>query len=227
MANTIRDAGRETFWRRTLAGHEKSGLTVREFCRQERLRESAFYFWRRTIRDRGLQHSGRTRRVAKRPGRKPPAFVPLVLGGVAAAAGIALELRGGRTLRLSESFPPERLAGLILGVRSANPSGRAHSAAEYARLKDFYRQAEEYGAGGIKRLENGRFRFYGEMKPARTPGEMAGLTKVREWDPVTGNTRTWFETLDQQGVVRQVRPETGGPKVHYVFDADGNYVGTR
>ena len=56
---------------------------------------------------------------------------------------------------------------------------------------------------------------------------MAGARLVREWDPVTCNTRTWYETVDHQGVIRSVRPETGGPKVHYIFDAEGNYVGTR
>jgi len=112
-------------------------------------------------------------------------------------------------------------------VRSANPTGPAHSAAEYGRLTEFYRQAEEYGTGGISQLENGRFRFYGELDPADVPGKMVGRVKVREWDPATGNQRTWFETSDSQGTVRIVRPETGGPKVHYIFDAQGNYVGTR
>jgi hypothetical protein len=41
---------------------------------------------------------------------------------------------------------------------------------------------------------------------------MIGRQLVREWDPVSGNTCTWLETLDQQGVVRIVRPETGGTK---------------
>ena len=72
MANTIRDPGREAFWRQTLANFRKSGLSVREFCRREKLHESAFYFWRRTIKERG----------PKQRGRKPPAFVPLVLGDV-------------------------------------------------------------------------------------------------------------------------------------------------
>ena len=32
-------------------------------------------------------------------------------------------------------------------------SGEAHSAAQFNRLTQFYRQAEEYGAAGIKQLE--------------------------------------------------------------------------
>ncbi len=111
-----------------------------------------------------------------------------------------------------------------VAVRSANGTA---DAAQGAKLTEFYRQAERYGAGGTNLLENGRYRFYGELKPAGTTGEMAGARLVREWNPTTGATRTWYETLDQQGVIRSVRPEVGGPKVHYIFDAQGNYVETR
>jgi hypothetical protein len=108
MANTSRDSGREAFWRQSLVKFRKSGLSVREFCRREKLHESAFYFWRRTIKQRGVKPSR----------RKPPAFLPLVLGDVHATAGITLELRGGRSLRLSESFPVERLAALVLALEA-------------------------------------------------------------------------------------------------------------
>ncbi len=109
MANTNRDAGREAFWRQTLANFRKSRLSVREFCRREKLHESAFYAWRRTIRERGPRQRG----------RRPPAFVPLVLGQARAAADITLELRGGRSLRLNESFPVDRLATLVLALEAA------------------------------------------------------------------------------------------------------------
>ena len=102
MANTSRDPKREKVWRQIVTKQAKSGLTVRQFCQREGLHESAFYFWRRTIQERG----------PKRCTRKQPTFVPLVLGDVHTAASITLELRGGRTLRLSESFPVERLATL-------------------------------------------------------------------------------------------------------------------
>ena len=109
MANTKRDAGREACWRQTLARHKRSGLTVREFCRREMLHESAFYAWRRIIKERGPRQTG----------RKPPAFVPLLLGNVTPPAGVTLELRGGRSLRLSESYPVDRLASLVLALEAA------------------------------------------------------------------------------------------------------------
>lgn len=79
----------------------------------------------------------------------------------------------------------------------------------------------------MKELQNGKTRYYGETIPAKTQGEMAGRRTVREWDPATGNKRTWHETLDHDGNVRQVRPEfNDGSKTHYTFDKNGNYTGS-
>lgn len=88
-------------------------------------------------------------------------------------------------------------------------------------------QLEKYGTQGFTELESGGIRYFGNLKLARTPGEMAGTRVVREWNPATGAKQTWLETLDHNGTVRIVRPETGGPKVHYIYDANGNFVGTR
>jgi hypothetical protein len=35
-----------------------------------------------------------------------------------------------------------------------------------------------------------------------------------------------MESLDHSGNVRVVRPETGGPKIHYRFDEAGNFMET-
>jgi hypothetical protein len=111
MANKQRNSKRESFWRATLARQAKSELTVRAFCRYEKLHDSAFYFWRRTIAERDAQGS-----VAA-----APAFVPVVLSGqsMASPAEIKVDLRGGRTLRLSESIAVERLAAIVLALESA------------------------------------------------------------------------------------------------------------
>ena len=110
MANTQQDSGRERFWRAAVARQAESRLTVRAFCRQEKLRETAFYFWRRTIAERD----------AKRNITATSAFVPVVLSDrrMASAAEITIELRGGRTLRLSESTPPDRLAAIVLALET-------------------------------------------------------------------------------------------------------------
>ncbi len=56
---------------------------------------------------------------------------------------------------------------------------------------------------------------------------MLGRRLVREWNPANGRMRTWHETIDRSGRVRIVRPVSGGPKIHYLFDKEGNYVGKR
>lgn len=81
--------------------------------------------------------------------------------------------------------------------------------------REFLDQAARYGMGGVRELPDGRVRFYGEIVEARTPGEMFGRRLVREWDPRTGATRIWHETVDHLGNIRIVRPDvdvTGGKR---------------
>ncbi len=153
-------------------------------------------------------------------------------GGVGLAANVAetgIAFNNGEIsaneAALSMSLNARGISGgrsLVAIDRSAIP---ASSAAQGARLGDHLRQLEKYGSQGFKELENGRFRYFGDVAPANTPGEMVGRRLVREWDPASGVTRTWHETLDAAGNVRQVRPQTSGAKVHYQFDADGKYIG--
>lgn len=65
----------------------------------------------------------------------------------------------------------------------------------------------------------------GNLSPAAKEGDMVERRLVREWDPASGSTRTWHETIDSSGNIRIVRPETGGTKTHYYFDEYGNYGG--
>jgi len=53
---------------------------------------------------------------------------------------------------------------------------------------------------------------------------MAGRRMVREWDPATGMKRTWHETVDHFGRVRQVRILKDGQKVHYMFNEFGKFI---
>ena len=104
-------------------------------------------------------------------------------------------------------------------------SNPAHNAAQYDKLKTYYQQAEKYGTGSINELPDGRFRFYEEIKQARTQGEMAGVRHVREWNPQTGAKRDWYEALDHLGNIRQVRPSpdiTGGLQLPVYFPFASN-----
>lgn len=102
----------------------------------------------------------------------------------------------------------------------------ASSSFQKQQLREHLRQIQEYGPA--HELPDGRIRYYGDVQASTKPGEMAGRRVVREWNPETGAKRTWHETIDHEGRVRQVRPDeklTGDKKVHYRFDRDGNYIG--
>ncbi|MCF8018622.1 MAG: hypothetical protein K9L62_04365 [Vallitaleaceae bacterium] len=153
------------------------------------------------------------------------AALPVVTGaGAGVRAGFKITDKNMDLMRIADKAADN---GKVLN-KGGTASG-ADNIATGAKLKEFYRQAEKYGTGSIKELESGKFRFYGDVKAAAKEGEMAGARLVREWDPATGATRTWYETVDHAGNIRQVRPNpdlTGGVKTHYMFDVDGNYTGS-
>jgi hypothetical protein len=65
-----RDPKRERFWRAALQRQQRSGLTVREFCRSEQLPETSYHFWRREIARRDREP--RPRSVHERAARRRP-----------------------------------------------------------------------------------------------------------------------------------------------------------
>lgn len=102
MANVQRGGEKERHWRVVLSRQASSGLSVRAFCRQEGLTESALYAWRRALGQREGQTS------------KASSFVPVVVTDRAAKdSSIAIELVSGHTLRLPASTPASWLAELI------------------------------------------------------------------------------------------------------------------
>lgn len=110
MANTQRDPTKEAFWRDAVRRQADSGLPVREFCRRHRLNEPSFYGWRRTLQERD----------ARQPAA-PPAFLPVVVRDeqpIVHDAGIVIELRGGRLLRLPGSTPAGRVAELVRALEA-------------------------------------------------------------------------------------------------------------
>jgi len=112
MANRSRDLKREIFWRWVIKRQRAVELTVRAFCRQEQLSEASFYAWRRTILERDAE-AERSQPASSVPAVQPT-FLPVLLNDNGhQEGGIAIELAGGRRLRLSESIPPQRLAEIV------------------------------------------------------------------------------------------------------------------
>jgi hypothetical protein len=100
----VRDKSKEVFWRRTVRRQGQSGLTVRAFCREHELRETAFYFWRREL----------VRREAARPASV--AFMPVrVLQDAPAPAGgrIEIVLSGDRRVHVAAPVDRRALADVL------------------------------------------------------------------------------------------------------------------
>ena len=102
MSRHQRDPAKEAFWREVLHQFMASGLSVREFCKREQLKEPAFYAWRRTIGERDGA------------GNSEPAFVPAVINGETVyEEAIVLKLPSYLELRLPQTTPAERVAELV------------------------------------------------------------------------------------------------------------------
>jgi transposase-like protein len=117
MAKKMRDGAKERLWREVVKRFARSGLSVRAFCRQENLAESAFYFWRQELPRRDQE----TQTRAKAPRRAPwqPEFLPVrVTDPVVRQASITLELAGGRVLRLPDAISAARLAEIVAALEA-------------------------------------------------------------------------------------------------------------
>ncbi|WP_219619903.1 hypothetical protein, partial [Bacillus sp. V33-4] len=121
------------------------------------------------------------------------------------------------------SFASSSNKKVINFINSIKGTGNdAKNIFNYELLKKDLKYTERYGSQARKELQDGRIRYYGEIQPATKPGEMIGRRTVQELNPRTGNVRTWLETLDGSGKIRQVRPQLGAVKKHYMFDESGN-----
>ncbi|MFZ0964574.1 MAG: hypothetical protein WB579_15405 [Bryobacteraceae bacterium] len=105
------DAEKARYWQRTISEAARSGMSIRAFCRQRRLRESQFYWW---------QHKLRARRqagTARPSGNGRPASFALVsdeAGGT--DAGIELVLGDGRKLRIRRGADEETLRAVLAAL---------------------------------------------------------------------------------------------------------------
>jgi hypothetical protein len=102
---------REAMWRRMVAGHSKSGMSIRAYCAEHRVKEPAFYWWRAELAQRD---AGKLR-------RRTAAFLPVVVEPAASipAGGMVIELRGGRMLRLP-AMPVGQVVELVRAIEGAS-----------------------------------------------------------------------------------------------------------
>ena len=140
MKKRARQGGseRQIYWEEAMRRWKESGQSVRAFCHNEGVRESAFYFWRREL----AQRSHRTEAAnGARPQASPlttashsserassrhssvPSFLPVrVVEDVAveAASGVEIILAHGCTVRVRAGFDRQTLTD-VLAVLEVRP----------------------------------------------------------------------------------------------------------
>jgi len=112
----------ELAWRERLARQERSGLTARDFCRNENLKESAFFYWRRELarRDAKRQSSGHEPK-ARRKKRDSSPFLPITVSPTTPAP-IEIALPGSVSIRVSGGCD-ESLLKMVVDVLSKTCGG--------------------------------------------------------------------------------------------------------
>lgn len=110
-----RDVEKERYWRKVIGEAARSGVSIRQFCRQRRLKESQFYWWQRELKKRQQARafgSGGRSKSTKDTGQATFALVSED-GGELGSAGIELVLRDGRRLRIGKGVDEETLRTVV------------------------------------------------------------------------------------------------------------------
>jgi len=116
-----RDPAREKFWRRTIRDQQRSGLSVRDFCHRQGLKDWSFRWWRQELARRDQLPS---MAPASEPTEAVPVFLPVRVVELQAVSPpptppIEIVLDGGPTVRVPAGFDPQTLGDIltVLGGR--------------------------------------------------------------------------------------------------------------
>jgi hypothetical protein len=73
-------AERSEYWREQIAQHERSGLSVPQFCQERRIVEQSFYVWRKRLREQEPMRFALVETASREQEPKTEAALELVLG---------------------------------------------------------------------------------------------------------------------------------------------------
>ncbi len=124
--NGRRDLEKERFWRQTIERQQSSGMSIREFCESEGLKDWSFSWWRRELRRRDGKKPSSKRKSTKQvlKAKDAPPFVPVQVvprsPASQSATAIEIVLPAGQTVRVPAGFDLDALAG-VLGVLERQP----------------------------------------------------------------------------------------------------------
>ncbi len=112
MSSGKGDAEKARYWQKTIREAVRSGMSIGEFCRKRRLRESQFYWWRRELKVRREEQTRRPQ--GGQVGARSFALVSEEAG--ATDAGMELVLGDGRHLRIRQGVKEETLRAVLAAL---------------------------------------------------------------------------------------------------------------
>ena len=109
-----RDVEKERHWRKVIGEAARSGLSIREFCRGRRLKESQFYWWQRKLKE--LREERMFRQWGGAQGSRcdgEARFALVSEEGAVSQAGLELVLGNGYRLRIGKGVDEETLRRVL------------------------------------------------------------------------------------------------------------------
>ncbi|MGA2330030.1 MAG: hypothetical protein ABSH05_27635 [Bryobacteraceae bacterium] len=104
------DVEKARYWRTTIRAAARSGLSIREFCRQRKLHESQFYWWQRRL------AAARQAPLSRKQSSGAASFALVSEEAGTADAGIELMLAGGRRLRIARGVDEQTLRSVLAAL---------------------------------------------------------------------------------------------------------------
>ena len=102
-----------TYWQEVFSRWQQSGLSVTQFCRDQKIPESGFYTWRKKL---SIKHSAPEPRSSK-PSESP--FVQVDMPSATTHSQLTLELASGHTLHIAGQVNTDALVKVIGALQEA------------------------------------------------------------------------------------------------------------
>ena len=103
------DEDKARHWRTTVREAARSGVSIREFCRQRKLKESQFYWWQRRL-------AAARPAPRKKTDTRAASFALVSDEPAMSDAGIELVLGEGRRLRIRKGVDEETLRAVLAAM---------------------------------------------------------------------------------------------------------------
>lgn len=104
---------KERYWRSVIREATRSGMSIREFCRRRKIKESRYYLWQRNLKDGGPEKTRRSVDGSR------ATFALVSENGGDVTAGIELVLEDGRRIRIGKGVDEETLRTVLATLGQA------------------------------------------------------------------------------------------------------------